>query len=60
MIHKTFADSAFDRARIETLTKELMETKLALEDEKGRSVNLGLRLKDLEIQHIEAVGTILR
>lgn len=55
MIHKTFADLAFDRARIETLTKELTETKLELDDEKGRSVNLALRLKDLEIQHAEAV-----
>ncbi|CAF1132072.1 unnamed protein product [Rotaria sp. Silwood1] len=52
-IHKTFADSAFDRARVETLTKELTSTKLELDDSKERVVNLTLQLKDLEIQYAE-------
>jgi len=46
-IHKTFADSAFDRARVESLSKELTATKLELDDEKERAVNLAIRLKDL-------------
>jgi len=54
-IHKTFADSAFDRARVETLSKELTATKLELDDAKERAVNLAIRLKDLEIRHIETV-----
>ncbi|CAF3097264.1 unnamed protein product [Rotaria sp. Silwood2] len=52
-IHKTFADSAFDRTRVETLTKELTSTKLELDDTKERATNLALQLKDLEIQHAE-------
>ncbi len=54
-IHKTFADSAFDRVRVESLSKELTSTKLELDDEKERSVNLAIRLKDLEIRHVETV-----
>jgi hypothetical protein len=37
------------------LGKELTETKLELDEEKERAVNLALRLKDLEIQHVETV-----
>ncbi|CAF0979938.1 unnamed protein product [Rotaria sordida] len=52
-IHATFADSAFDRTRVETLTKELTSTKLELDDTKERTVNLALQLKNLEIQYTE-------
>jgi hypothetical protein len=55
VIHKTFADSAFDRARVESLSKELTATKLELDEEKERAVNLAIRLKDLEIRFVEAV-----
>jgi len=54
-LQKTFSDSAFDRARVESLTKELTSTKLELEDTKDRAVNLAVRLKELEIQHVETV-----
>ncbi|CAF2218958.1 unnamed protein product [Rotaria magnacalcarata] len=52
-IHKTFADSAFDRTRIETLTKELTSTKLELDDTKERATSLFAQLKDLEIRYTE-------
>ncbi len=58
-VHKTFADSAFDRARVESLSKELTTTKLELEDEKERVVNLATRFKELEVRHAEAVGRVL-
>ncbi|CAF1315038.1 unnamed protein product [Adineta steineri] len=51
--HKSFSDSAYDRSRIETLSKELTSTKLELEDTKDRAVNLAVQLKDLEIKHVE-------
>ncbi|UJR13297.1 hypothetical protein I4U23_000315 [Adineta vaga] len=52
-IQKTFTDSAYDRARVESLTKDLTETKIELEDTKDRAVNLAVRLKDLEVKHVE-------
>jgi hypothetical protein len=55
VIHKTFADTAFDRARVESLSKELTTTKIELDDEKERAVNLAVRLKDLEIHYVEVV-----
>lgn len=54
-IHKTFADSAFDRTKIETLTKELASTQLELDDTKERATKLFTQIKDLEIRYIEAV-----
>ncbi|CAF3713572.1 unnamed protein product [Adineta steineri] len=51
--HKSFSDSAYDRSRIETLSKELTSTKLELEDTKDRAVNLAVQLKDLEIKNVE-------
>jgi hypothetical protein len=40
------------------LSKDLTSTKLELEDSKERAINLALRLKDLEIKHVEAVWKI--
>ena len=41
---------------MESLGKELTATKMELDEEKERSTNLAQRLKDLEIQHVTAVG----
>jgi len=54
LFKKTFADTAVDRESLESLSKELTSTKLELDDEKERAVNLALRLKDLEIRYLEA------
>ena len=54
-IQQTFTDSAYDRSRVETLTKDLVATKLELEETKERAVNLAVRLKELEVQH---AGTV--
>jgi hypothetical protein len=40
------------------LSKDLTSTKLELEDSKERAINLALRLKDLEIKHVEVVWNI--
>ncbi|CAF1156877.1 unnamed protein product [Adineta ricciae] len=52
-IQQTFTDSAYDRSRVETLTKDLVATRLELEETKDRAVNLAVRLKELEVQHAE-------
>lgn len=59
-IQKTFTDSAYDRSRLETLTKDLTATRLELEETKDRAVNLAVRLKELEVKHAETVRSDLQ
>ncbi|CAF0839896.1 unnamed protein product [Didymodactylos carnosus] len=54
-IHKTFADTAYDRAKTESLSKELTSAKLDLDDYKERTILLSTKLKDLEIQHVQCM-----
>lgn len=55
MIHKNFASTAYDRAKVETLTKELTAVKLDLDDAKERNIHLATKLKDIEIQYATTV-----
>jgi len=54
-IQKTFADLTVDQEELKLLNKELIFTKVELDQTKEREINLFNRLKDLESQHIKTV-----
>ncbi len=54
-IQKTFADLTVDQEELKSLNKELMFTKVELDQTKEHATNLYNRLKDLQSQHIKTV-----